>query len=267
MGLAAVFAMALASDARASSVSSYLKLEGVPGEANPPGQNGAIAVDSIGLGSAALQITKHVDSSSASLAAAETAGTLFNDLTLSFYDDPNTAAAPDATLVLHTGLIQSIQSLTLGGQPAENVALDYASPNLAIFLVLPGVSGESSSPGFSGVIQLQSVVFSANGFTIEKAIDATSSTLQAKLLAGTPYTTAMLLFYTDLATETHPDFSLVYHNALETRFSDSGAEDRFVETVGFEGGGDTTVGHPLPEPVGGCAVALGLLALARKRRR
>jgi hypothetical protein len=257
-----LLALAVGLDARASQVSSYLKLEGVPGEKSPPGQPDAIAADSVSLGSAFLAISKAVDSTSSTLAADEIAGTPFADLTVSLYDDPNTAAAPDATLVLHTGLITSIQPATGG----EQVSFQFASPSVSMFLALPGVTGESSAPGAAGVIALQSVTFGPSGMTVVKALDSTSSALHDALLTAHPYTAATLLFYTDLPTETHPDFSLVYQHALVSQFTDSGAEDQFRETVTFDATG-SSVGHPLPEPWGGAALALGLLALARKRGR
>jgi type VI protein secretion system component Hcp len=233
-------------EARAS-FSSYMNFEGVAGESNPPGAPGSIAIDSLGLGSATAEITKPVDSTSSAIAQAEGSGTPFSSATVLFYDDPNTASAPDASLVLNQVLVSGIQTVTLGSRLSENVSLVYATPSVSMFLELPGVTGESSAPGFSGLIAVQSVSLSSNGFSVVKALDSTSTALSLAALNANPFATASLLFYTNILGETHPDFSLVYQQALVSQIVTASGGERPTESVTFVAA-NSTVGHPVPEP-------------------
>src|SRR5262249_6829385 len=79
------------------------------------------------------------------------------------------------------------------------------------------------------------------------------SALQNALLTANTFPSATLLFYSDLPTETKPDFSIVYSGALISSISNSGGGgDQLKEDVAFLAEDSSVV----PEP----NVALELLA-------
>jgi type VI protein secretion system component Hcp len=256
------FGVSLSAPAYAA-FTSYMNFGDIPGESNPPDFAGSIAIDNVDLGGGTFSAVKALDSTSTSLSQAQTAGTVFSDISLILYNDPNVPAPPNADLVLHTALISSIQPVLVGGQVKEQVSVAYAQPSLSIFLALPGVAGESSPPGASGVIQLESVSLTSGGFAGLKPVDSTSSTLQTALVTAKQFSNATLLFYSDLPTETRPDFSIVYTGALISSITHSGGGgEQLDENVTFVAQDSSVV----PEP----AVAfelLGVLALALLRRR
>jgi type VI protein secretion system component Hcp len=136
-----------------------------------------------------------------------------------------------------------------------------------MFLELPGVTGESSAPGHSGVIALDSVSLSGNGFSVGKPVDSASLPLATAEILGTPYATASILFYSNILSETQPDFSLVYQSVLVSGIATSGAQEHPSESVSFVGAG-VAVSHPAPEPAAGEALlSVALLGAAVRTRR
>jgi type VI protein secretion system component Hcp len=263
--LLVVVALSVSPPAHAA-FNTYMNFDGVDGESDVPDHPASIAIDSIDLSGAAFSAVKAVDSTSSSLAQAQTTGTVFSNVSLLFYNDPNVHAPPNADLVVHTALISSIQSVFLGGQPGEQVSVMYAQPSLSVFLALPGIAGESSPPGASGAIQLDSVSLTAGGFSGLKPVDSTSSALANALLTAQTFSGATLLFYTDLPTETKPDFSIVYSGALISSITSSGGGgDQLKENVAFLAEDSSVVPEPgvASELVGGLALAW----LASRRAR
>lgn len=243
-----------------AALTLYLDLPGVNGESNAPARADVTVLDSLSLGASTFDATKLVDSTSPALLSAALSGTPYASASLLFYDDVATDTAPDAELVLHTAAISAIQSVSLAGNPGETVSFSFASPSMSLFLELPGVSGESSAPGHANVIALESVRLSGNDFSVLKTVDSTSVALATAALSGTPFATATLLFYSDVLSETQPDFSLVYQSALVSSISAAPSQDVPKELVGFAAGGAIV---STPEP----SVGLLLLVLVGLRFR
>ena len=249
--LIALLALSLHGTARAA-LTLYLDLPGVNGESNAPGRADVTVLDSLALAPSSFDATKLVDSTSPALQSAAVGGTPYAHASLLFYDDVATDVAPDAALVLDTALITSIQVTSLGGNPGETVSFSFASPTMSLFLELPGVSGESSAPGHPGVIALESIRLSGNDFSVLKTVDSTSVALATAAVSGTPFATATLLFYSDVLSETRPDFSIVYHTALVSSIAAAPSQNIPKELVDFAAVGATV---SAPEP------SLGLLLL------
>lgn len=255
--------LALHAVASAAAVDYLLQLQGIPGESQPPGFPDATQIHSLTVTNGAFAATQLVDSTSPKLAAAETSATLIHNAAIALYDDPNTATRPDAQLAFHDLLISGIQSVMVGPQLGEAVTYQFASPSLSLFLALPGISGESSPPGQPNVIQIDSLTISGNSFSVHKAIDSTSPALTSALVSAHDFTTASLLFYSSIATQTKPDFSIVFQHALISSIANDSGSDRLAQTVAFE-----AAGSAVPEPESLIALAaLGALALTRIRRR
>ncbi|HTO69356.1 MAG TPA: type VI secretion system tube protein Hcp [Myxococcota bacterium] len=266
LGLVLPLVFAVAGDARATSVSPYIKLEGVPGEKNPPGVNGAIEASSVTIAHGSIGITKRVDSTSSQLASDETAAHLFGNSALYFYNDPNIAPAPDASIPIHDALISSIQTRIEGSTTVEDVSLTYASPTVSVFLALPGISGPAAAPGYTGLIDVQSITMTADGFSALKLVDSTSSALSLAEASAHLFASASLLFYTNIAGETQPDFSIDYHQLLISSIETSSQGDTTLENVTFTAANGSTVGHPAPEPaLLSSLLVLAVLPLLRRR--
>jgi type VI protein secretion system component Hcp len=190
-------------------------------------------------------------------------GTPYATASLLFYDSVATDTQPDAGLVLHTALVSSIQSTLLGGNPGEVVSFAFASPSVSLYLELSGVTGESSAPGHPGVIALDSISLTSDGFAVHKAVDSTSTGLLTAEALGTPYATASLLVYSNLLAETRPDFALVYQHALVSSIVTQASQERPTEDVTFSVAGVTVT----PEPATAGLLAMALVAAAALRRR
>jgi type VI protein secretion system component Hcp len=247
-----------------AALSVYLDLPGVTGESDAPGRADVTALDSLSVGPGAFDATKLVDGTSPALQSAALSGTPYASASLLFYDDLLSDSQPDAELVLHTALVSGIQSVMIGPNPGERVSFGFAAPTLSLFLELPGVTGEASAPGHSGVIALDSITLSANGFSVVKRVDSTSLALNVAVLSGTPYATASLLFYQDIGSASQPDFALVYQRALVTGIVAAPSQDVPREDVSFSPEGVHVVPEPGALSLVATALAVALLAARAK---
>ncbi len=114
-------------------------------------RNAGTALDSLFVAPAELGATKLVDASSPALPSALVTGTPYASASLLFYDDLLADTQPDAALVLNTAFVSGIQPVALSPNLGETVSFVFLAPTLSLFLELPGVAGESSAPGHSGV--------------------------------------------------------------------------------------------------------------------
>ena len=237
-----------------ASYSSYLKLEGVDGESNPPGLDNATHVKSLSLGKSSFSETQVFDSTSPSLQAALLGGNPISHATIAFYkNDPNTASEPYETILLHDVIVSSIMTTTINAQPAENVSFQFAAPAISYYLALPGTNGSASPPGRPGVIPIDSLTITDNVFSVHRAVDATSPSLAAALANGVLFPSASLLVYTDITAETQPDFAIVFDQALISSIVGDGGGETPGETISFAAADASLV----PEPAVALLLALG----------
>jgi len=263
MGFAALLCIGARVGSADAALTVYLDLPGVNGESNAPGRPDVTALDSLTLTAGTLEATKLVDSTSPALLVADATATPYATASLSFYDAVATDTQPDASLVLHTALVDGIQSVLVGGQPGEAVSFAFASPSVSLYLELPGVTGESSAPGHAGVIALDSLTLVNGGFTVHKAVDSTSTGLLTAEVLGSPYATASLLVYSNVLAQSQPDFALVYQHALVTSIVTQSLGERPTEDVTFSAAGVTVT--PEPSLAGLLTAALGAAAAFRRR--
>lgn len=261
-----LFALVLASSFAPSAhagYSSYLKLDGVDGESNPPGLDKATHVQSLTLGKNSFSETQLLDSSSPSLQAALLGGNSISNATVAFYkNDPNTASEPYEKILLHDVIVSSIMTTTFNTQPSEHVSFQFTSPATYYYLALPGTNGSGFPPGRPGVIPIDSLTITDNVFSVHRAVDATSPALAADFANGVLFSSASLLVYTDIATETQPDFAIVFDQALISSIVGDGSGDTLGETISFAATDATVV----PEPAVALLLALGAGAGLTARR-
>jgi type VI protein secretion system component Hcp len=232
---------------------SYLKLEGVDGEANPPGLDKATHVLSVTLGQHAFGETQRDDSTSSTLQQDLLGGTSISQATIAFYkNDPNTASEPYETILFHDVIVNSIMTTTLNAQPAEHVSFQFASPATYYYLALPG----------PGVIPIDSLTITDNVFSVHRAVDASSPALAAAFANGVDFSSASLLVFTNSAAGTPPDFSIVFDQALISSIVGDGSGADLGETISFAAADANVV----PEPAVALLLVLGAAAGLTVRR-
>ncbi len=257
LSLAAVLVSVLLAGVARAGYDSYLKLEGVDGEKSPPGLPDATQIHSFSLGINTFAETQLYDTTSPTLIG----WSVFNHATVAFYQDPNNATAPYEEILLNDLLISSIQTTTIGAFPGEKVTFQFVSPADYLFLALPGVGGSSSPPGRPGVLPIDSLTITDNTFSVHRAVDATSPALAAAFATGAAFSTSSLLVYTDIASETQADLSIVFDHALISSIVTDASGASPEETISFVAT-DSTV----PEPGTTALLALGVLAGVLARR-
>jgi len=168
----------------------FLDIPGIDGGQSLPGFPGAIAVQSLEIIPGQFTIIKPVDSASPALFNAVVNGTSYPFAYALLYNSAPTGL-PDATLTLQNIVATS---LTSSGGNLEQVG--FVATNLgSVFLELPGITGESSTPGHAGVMQIDSFSLTANQFSIIKAIDSASPQILSAFAKGTTFATGSILFY------------------------------------------------------------------------
>ncbi|MFI5316424.1 MAG: type VI secretion system tube protein Hcp [Myxococcota bacterium] len=257
--LAAACAGVLPGGVAHASYISYLKLEGLAGESNPPGLPDATRIYSLTLSSHTFSETQLYDSTSPLLAVTP----FFNSGEIAFYKQPITTPTPYEQILFHHLALTSFQVTTGGSQDLEKVSFQYESPAVFLYLALPGTNGSGSPPGRGGVIPIDSLTITDNTFSAHRAVDATSPTLAAAFANGALFSTASLLVYTDPASETQPDFAFVFDQALISSIVSDASGAQPAETISFAAT-DATLA---PEPAVTALLALGVLAgvVARSR--
>jgi type VI protein secretion system component Hcp len=168
----------------------FLEIPGIDGGQSLPGFPGAIAVQSLEIMPGQFTVIKPVDSGSPDLFNAVVSGTSYPFAYALLYNSAPTGS-PDATLTLQNIVATS---LTSSGGTSEQVG--FVATNLgSVFLELPGITGESSTRGHAGVMQIDSFSLTANQFSIIKAIDSASPQILSAVAKGTTFATGSILFY------------------------------------------------------------------------
>jgi len=262
LAAAAALLALLLGPAAAIGASIHIDLAGIAGEDPVPGHPDAILVQTLELAPYQLAVVKALDGASPAIQTALALGTILPSAQVLFHDAAPTAA-PDAVLALHDLLVSSSQ---LVGDPAslqERDVFDATAPAL-LYLELPGIAGESATPGHPGVIALRSFSADGSSFSVLKLVDAASLPIQTALAAGTPFASARLLLYDAPAPSGPPDATLVFENAL---VSSSQLEAGGAELLERDGFAFLSISQPVPEPGSGSLGAASLAALTALAQR
>jgi type VI protein secretion system component Hcp len=249
---------ALAPIAAVQAALTFLSVPGISGEEATPGYPNAMAAEAVGIVPQGFSIIKKIDSASPGISSAVLGGSMLGTSSLLFYNAAP-AGTPDAILQFHN----SIATGQGGGAPRE--ADIFASTNAgSLFLEIPGIVGESSTPGHTGVIQLQEFSLKGSEFTIQKAIDSASPSIAFAVAAGTHFPTASLLLYDAAVPAGPPDDLLVFHNLFATASLTLGVNNVFFDRDTFS---FATISQPVPEPAAAGLLAMGATLLASRRFR
>jgi type VI protein secretion system component Hcp len=120
------------------------------------------------------------------------------------------AGPPDASLDFFDTLASSYQLL---GGTTEEVGFNAQNP-LQLYLEVPGIPGEASTPGHPNVMQIQSWSLVFNDFTIIKQQDTASDDLLLANAQGTHFAEARLLLYDSLPLGSSPDAVIEFEDLL-----------------------------------------------------
>jgi type VI protein secretion system component Hcp len=207
---AALFVAVFIAPTAAPAASLFLHVPGITGEQSTPGFPGAMAVQSLDVMPDQFAILKSVDSASPTIINAVASGTHFSSASALLYNSAPTGL-PDATLTFQNVLAGSYQ--LQGGGTLEHDTFVATNPG-SMFLELPGIVGESSTPGHSGVMQIDSLSLTANQFSVVKAVDSASPDIIAAVTNGTPFATASVLFYNTAMPAGAPDGMFTFRNVV-----------------------------------------------------
>jgi type VI protein secretion system component Hcp len=199
----------------------FLNIPGIDGGQSLPGFPGSIALQSLEMTPGHFTVVKSVDSASPALFNAVASGTIFPSVSTLLYNSAPTNS-PDAILILQDVLATSASS---NGGGLEQVA--FAASNLgSMFLELPGITGESSTPGHGGVMQIDFFSLTANQFSIHKAIDSATPQILSAVANGTTFATGSILFYNTAIPSGTPASIFTFGNVLGTSSQTVGTSEQ-----------------------------------------
>jgi type VI protein secretion system component Hcp len=234
----------------------YLNIPSITGEDPTPGYPGAIAVNSLNVSPDNFSIQKMIDSATPKIQLAVIGGTPLHTVSALFYNAAP-SGPPDAILPFNS-VFASSQSL---GILTETDAFVGTTPD-SMYLAVSGITGESSTPGYSGLMQIDSLAISGNTFTVDRLTDSATPQLTTALLLGTHHT-ASLLFYNS-APSGPPDAELDFQDVLVSSLTHVSGGDRPHELDGFN---FISISQPTPEPSTLALLVIGMTFFGIKRFR
>ena len=130
-----------------------------------------------------------------------------------------------------------------------------AAQAASLYLQIPGIVGEQSTPGYPGAMQVQSIQITPKSFAVLKNIDSASPQIVHALTVGTVFPNASALIYDSVPTGP-PDSSFLFQNVLTSSYQIQGGGmterdsfaaanplSMFLEVPGIVGA-SSTPGHP-----------------------
>ena len=237
------------SPAHAATV--FLDIPGITGESSVPGHPAAIEVQSITFFSNGFSIVKPVDKASPQIFAAVSLGTAFMNASALFYN-ATPAGPPDATYFFQQVITTSVH-LDTGIIPTETVSFVFAPVPISMFLELPGITGEASTSGHPGVMELRSFAIDGQHFSVVRPVDKATPAILSAVAQGSFFSGASILFY-DSTPAGAPSATLVFQQVLATSLRlDNGIipleTDGFVFTSLASGPTESSAFTPTGAPV------------------
>lgn len=263
--VATVLAVACCLLPTACASSLYLSIVGIPGENPTPGYPDAMQLQYFTITTSnQFSVGRNgPDGASVPLLTAAVLGTPLASSTFLLYDGAP-SSTPDATLSFGTTLVSGIAFPVIPPEVDTFAAVTYGS----MFLYLPGITGESNTPGYANVMEIFSLTFGPNTFSVLKDLDSASPQLFSAAVLGTNLPTAALLFYSANVPNGTPDAIISLADLLVSGVQVQGGGGVPQEEVQFAFSHIQHPEQPVPEPATAllCAAGVGALASRRKRR-
>jgi type VI protein secretion system component Hcp len=228
------------------AASIYLNIPSIAGENPTPGYPGAIAVSSLDVTPHNFTIQKTIDSATPKIQTAVAGGTPLHTVSALFYS-ASPSGPPDALLPFDS-VIASSQLL---GLSTETDSFAATTPD-SIYLLVSGITGEFTTPGYTGLMKIDSLQMSGNTFMVGRPTDSASPQIQMAVALGTLHT-ASLLFYNSVPSGP-PDAQLDFQNVIPSSIAFDNSGDIPRE---FDGFNFASISQPTPEPT---TLVLALLA-------
>jgi type VI protein secretion system component Hcp len=263
VALVLVLGAVLAAAAPAGAAAIYLSIPGIAGENPTPGYPGAMAVSQVTVAPDSFSVVKAIDKASPQIANAVLKGTPLGTASVLFYNAAP-SGPPDAILPF-ADVLASSHTISLSLTETDVFA---ATTPASIYLEVSGITGEASTPGFTGLMKLDSLDLSGNTFTVDRVTDKATPQIQSAVLLGTAHT-AKLLFYNGTPSGP-PNVELDFSNVIATSFAPDSSGDVPTEVDAFA---FSTLSEPTggtsgtPEPGSMVLAAMGAALLARRSRR
>src|SRR5262245_57734363 len=246
---ALVLFVAVSAAARlAPAASIYLNIPSIAGENPTPGYPGAIAISSLDVTPHNFTIQKTIDSATPKIQTAVVGGTALHTISALFYST-SPSGPPDAVLPFDS-VFASSQLLNF---PTETDSFAATTPD-SIYLRVSGITGEFTTPGYTGLMKIDSLHMSCSTLSVGRPTDSASPQIQSAVVLGSIHT-ASLLFYNSTPSGP-PDAELDFQNVIASSFTldNSGNIPRELDSFNF-----ASISQPTPEPA---TVVLALLAAA-----
>lgn len=236
-----------------SAASYYVHIPGINGEQSVPNFPNAMNVKSLTIAPLQFSIVKSIDVASPQLFQAVVQGTQLSATALAYDGAPS--PAPDGLIPFPSVFATSYQAQGLD----EGVGFSATNPG-SLFLELPGIAGEQTTPGHPGVMKLNSVKLTANDFTIVKPIDSASPALFQAVAQGNIFPQARLLFYNSANPGGPPQQIFNFSTILVSSYQAIGGNPVPLEQVTF------SFAH-IPEPATASMLLVGAGFIVGRRSK
>jgi type VI protein secretion system component Hcp len=237
----------------------YIIIPSIAGEDPIPGYPGAISVNPLEISHDSFSITKMIDKATPKIQMALVGGTPLGTVAALFYNT-SPSGPPDAVLPF-ANVLASSQTIGLGTTETDTFA---ATTPDSIYLSVSGIVGGSSTPGFTGLMKIDSLELSGNTFSVNRVTDSATPQIVSAVALGSHHS-ASLLFYNS-SPAGPPDAEIDFQDVIASAFTPISSGDTPTERDTFN---FARLSQPTPEPqsVLLAAVGMALVALRYFRRR
>jgi type VI protein secretion system component Hcp len=208
-----------------AAVSTYLNIPSISGADPTPGYPNAMAASSATIVPTDYSIIKNIDSASPAIFAAVLGGTPLGTTNLLFY---NSAPAGPPTAIINFPNTFATGYATNGLNETDTFS---STTPASLYLEVPGIPGESSTPGHPNIMQIQEFTL-AGDFSVLRPVDSASDDIALASAQGTQFPTANLLLYNS-APAGPPDAMLSFTDLVISAYQLTGGGSQPLERVSF----------------------------------
>ena len=261
------------------SLLQYLSIDGVTGDATPPGPAGSSEILSFSIDGTSLSVVKELDSASPGLQEDASTGRVIPSLQLDVFEIGGSTTVPIQRIEFANAIVSAYSFSGGGGGPTtETVTFSFESsadvtpPQVHQYMTVEGRTGDATPPGPAGSSEILSFSIDGTSLSVVKGLDSASPGLQEDASTGRVIPSVQLDVFEIGGSTTVPIQRIEFTNAIVSAYSFSGGGGGpTTETVGFVFESYTELPPPPEVPglslLGRIALAvLSLVAVGRVRR-